>query len=169
MAANILLNRSELTRTKLSYLSSGVISARTFSTTNFNNQNVNENVENQINEGNASEQPTISNSTELSDRNQSPVIKEADVSDLKSSNNVLTSTPELESEKSNELVLDFLPEKPSPVDSDPSSMFLGMDPPLESLGLASWWPPGRVQYFMEFLHSTTGLDLPWWQAIILSK
>ena len=120
------------------------------------------------NEGNASEQPIILNSTEVSDTNQSSVIKDPEVCDLKP-DNVQTSSPKLDAEKNNELVLDFLPERPSPIDADPSSVFLGMDPPLESLGLASWWPPGRVQYFMEFLHSTTGLDLPWWQAIIISK
>ena len=86
-----------------------------------------------------------------------------------SSDDTQGSGADVEVEKSNELVLDFLPEKPLPVDGDSSSLLLGMDPSLESLGLASWWPSGRVQYFMEFLHSTSGLDLEWWQAIIVSK
>merc|ERR1712136_431422 len=85
-----------------------------------------------------------------------------------SSDDTQGSGADVEVEKSNELVLDFLPEKPLPVDGDSSSLLLGMDPSLESLGLASWWPSGRVQYFMEFLHSTSGLDLEWWQAIIVT-
>ena len=44
---------------------------------------------------------------------------------------------------SNEIVF-TLPEKPTPVDVS----LLG-EPSLESLGLASWWPSGRMQYFLE--------------------
>jgi len=66
-----------------------------------------------------------------------------------------------------ELVLDFLPEKPTPlVDTEVMTQWVG-DPPLEALGLASWWPPGRAQYFMEYLH--VGFDLPWWGVIAVSK
>lgn len=71
-------------------------------------------------------------------------------------------------EESNELILDFLPDVPTPLESSPLAEFLGMDPPLESLGLCSWWPAGRMQYFMEFLHSGTGLDLSWLQTIIIT-
>ena len=68
-----------------------------------------------------------------------------------------------------ELVLDFLPEKPTPLASsgeDVSQLIVG-DPPFEALGLASWWPPGRVQYLMECIHN--GLDIPWWGTIMISK
>ena len=66
-----------------------------------------------------------------------------------------------------ELVLDFLPEKPTPlVDPEVMTQWVG-DPPLEALGLASWWPPGRAQYFMEYLH--VGFDMPWWGVIAASK
>ncbi len=74
--------------------------------------------------------------------------------------------------KSNEIVLDFLPEKPTPpsealITKDASgNIFLG-EPPLEQLGLCSNWPSGWMQYFMEQLH--IGLDLPWWTTIMISK
>ena len=69
---------------------------------------------------------------------------------------------------SDEIVLDFLPEKPTPLpeSSDSVVQWVG-DPPLEALGLASWWPSGRMQYFMEYLH--VGCDLPWWGVIIVSE
>ena len=47
-------------------------------------------------------------------------------------------------EASNELLFD-LPEKPQPLEI---SEMLG-EPSFDSLGLASWWPSGRMQYFME--------------------
>jgi len=65
-------------------------------------------------------------------------------------------------ETSTELILDFLPEKPTPV--DPGTM-LG-EPSFESLGLGSWWPSGRVQLFMEWQHIDMGME--WWQSIILT-
>ena len=66
---------------------------------------------------------------------------------------------------SNEIVLDFLPEKPAPIEglAETTIKYVG-DPPFEALGLASWWPTGRMQYFMEYLH--VDLDLPWWSTII---
>jgi hypothetical protein len=63
-----------------------------------------------------------------------------------------------------ELVLDLIPDKPLPLDALVSS---GVEPTLHSLGLASWWPSGRMQYFLEILH--VDLDLPWWGAIMLSE
>ena len=73
-------------------------------------------------------------------------------------------------DKSNEIVLDFLPEKPAPVEvlsqhSD-AIQYLG-EIPFDVLGLASWWPAGRMQYFMEQIH--LGLDVPWWGTIMISK
>jgi len=62
----------------------------------------------------------------------------------------------------NELILDFIPEKPLAVDA---TTILG-EPSFESLDLASWWPSGRVQYFMEQVHVCLGLE--WWQTIILT-
>jgi len=68
----------------------------------------------------------------------------------------------------NEIFLDFLPEKPTPLPESTESVIQWVgDPPLEALGLASWWPSGRMQYFMEYLH--VGFDLPWWGVIIASK
>lgn len=72
--------------------------------------------------------------------------------------------------ESKELVLDFLPEKPAPMlsssDLETTIQIVG-DPPFDQLGLASWWPPGRLQYAMEQLHIV--LDLPWWGTIMCSK
>ena len=64
-----------------------------------------------------------------------------------------------------DLVLDFLPEKPAPLDDAAASLLT--EPTLQSLGLASWWPSGRVQYCMEWMH--LGLDIPWWGAILASE
>ena len=75
----------------------------------------------------------------------------------------------IDNENDNELILDFLPEPPTPIEGGLSTEYLGMDPPLDSLGLASWWPPGRVQCFLEYLHSPFGIDLPWWTCILISK
>ena len=52
-----------------------------------------------------------------------------------------------------ELILDWIPEKPVP-----SEELLGLvgEPTLHSLGLASWWPTGRMQYFMEQIHLGRG-------------
>jgi len=55
-----------------------------------------------------------------------------------------------------------LPEKPQPLDI---SEIVG-EPSFESLGLASWWPSGRMQYLMENLH--IGMELEWWQTIVVS-
>ena len=77
-----------------------------------------------------------------------------------------SSSKELGNTDSNEILVDFLPEKPVPIEglSDDTVIKYVGDPPFEALGLASWWPPGRFQYFMEQLH--VGLDLPWWGTII---
>merc|ERR1712059_20319 len=53
-----------------------------------------------------------------------------------------------------------IPEKPTPLGI---AEMVG-EPSFESLGLASWWPAGRMQYFMEMLH--VSLDLEWWQVIM---
>ena len=75
----------------------------------------------------------------------------------------------IDNENDNELILDFIPEPPTPIEGGLSTEYLGIDPPLDSLGLASWWPPGRVQYFLEYLHSPLGIDLPWWTCIVIGK
>ena len=82
---------------------------------------------------------------------------------------VLDASPDVDSK---ELVLDFLPEKPTPTISDsldptPSTIHYVGDPPLDALGLASYWPPGRMQWVMEHIH--LDLDLPWWATIAVSK
>jgi len=63
---------------------------------------------------------------------------------------------------SKELILDFIPEKPLPI--DPTTI-IG-EPSFESLGLGSWWPSGRLQLVMEFLHVDIGLE--WYQTIALT-
>jgi len=63
---------------------------------------------------------------------------------------------------SKELILDFIPEKPLPI--DPTSI-IG-EPSFETLGLGSWWPSGRLQLVMEFLHVDIGLE--WYQTIALT-
>jgi len=73
-----------------------------------------------------------------------------------------TSESVVSSTDTNELILDFLPEKPPPI--DPTAV-LG-EPTFESLALGSWWPSGRVQIFMEYLHIDVGME--WWLAIILT-
>ena len=74
-------------------------------------------------------------------------------------------TSSSEVSESNEIVLDFLPDKPVPIEGlgDATIKYIG-DPPFEALGLASWWPAGRFQYFMEQIH--VNLDLPWWGTIV---
>ncbi|TRY62097.1 hypothetical protein TCAL_01760 [Tigriopus californicus] len=62
-----------------------------------------------------------------------------------------------------ELVLDFIPERPTPL-AEGGTLAEGVEPSLESLGLASWWPPGRFQYLLELFH--VNLDVPWWVAIV---
>ena len=96
-----------------------------------------------------------------------------------SENTAVTSTyttPSVEATTSGkeELVLDFIPDKPAPIQMPASPMgsegsaiqYVG-DPPLDLLGLGSWWPSGRVQVLMEWIHS--GLDVPWWGTILISK
>lgn len=65
-----------------------------------------------------------------------------------------------------ELVLDFLPEKPVPTGSGIMEMATGIDPPLDAVGLGSWWPPGRVQVMLDYFHS--GFDIPWWGSIMIA-
>jgi len=63
--------------------------------------------------------------------------------------------------------LDFvLPDRPVPLEELVS---IG-EPALDTLGLASWWPAGRLQYFMEHLHLGWGAlpGMEWWQAILLT-
>jgi len=40
------------------------------------------------------------------------------------------------------------------------------EPPFDMLGLASWWPSGRAQLFMEWIHVDLGLQ--WWQTIMVT-
>jgi len=42
----------------------------------------------------------------------------------------------------------------------------GLDPPLDAVGLGSWWPSGRVQVLLEYFHN--GLDIPWWGTIMIA-
>ena len=178
-------DRNPLKQHSVKFFLNGVLSSRTISTTNVICNNASEAINPTV-EGDRSEQQTIVDSLEAKNipqgatnnseiKNNPEEISGQKIKDnnesikTESSDDTSVSGTDVEVDKSNELVLDFLPEKPLPVDGGVSSLLQGMDPPLESLGLASWWPSGRMQYFMEFLHSTSGLDLPWWQAIICSK
>ncbi len=63
---------------------------------------------------------------------------------------------------SSELVLpSSIPDRPTPLESLPVDT---IEPTLSSLGLATWWPSGRVQYVMEWLHVDVGL--PWYACIL---
>ena len=42
-----------------------------------------------------------------------------------------------------------------------------IEPTMYSLGLGSWWPWGRMQIFLEWMHIEQGL--PWWGAIMVGK
>jgi len=64
--------------------------------------------------------------------------------------------------ESSELILDYIPEKPAPLDV---TTIVG-EPSFESLGLGNWWPTGRVQLFMEYMHCDLGME--WFQAIALT-
>jgi hypothetical protein len=59
-----------------------------------------------------------------------------------------------------ELILDFIPDKPVPTDA---LLELAAEPTFNSLGLASYWPVGRMQYLLEQSHLY--FDMPWWATI----
>ena len=63
-----------------------------------------------------------------------------------------------------EIVLDSIPDRPKPL-AEIATELVG-EPTLQSMGLASWWPSGRVQWFMEYLH--INVDMPWWGTIMVS-
>ena len=65
---------------------------------------------------------------------------------MRSSNDQL-STSQIDGKE--ELILDWIPEKPVPTEE---LLDLLGEPTLHSLGLASWWPSGRMQYLMEQMH-----------------
>ena len=88
---------------------------------------------------------------------------------VESGGNIVATEAVNSGENSKELILDFLPERPTPIEAGTSAEYLGLDPPLSSLGLATWWPPGRMQCLMEYIHSGAGLDIPWWGTILISK
>jgi len=109
------------------------------------------------------------------------ILEDKVVADAASKEAVVAETSNTASEATNELVFEIpekpevvdavldskaeifeLPEKPQPLDI---SEIVG-EPSFESLGLASWWPSGRMQYLMENLH--IGMELEWWQTIVVS-
>jgi YidC/Oxa1 family membrane protein insertase len=63
-----------------------------------------------------------------------------------------------------ELILDFIPDKPVPTDA---LLELAAEPTFNSLGLASYWPVGRMQYLLEQSHLY--FDMPWWATIGAGK
>lgn len=165
--------------------SNRVISSQNFSTTHFNFQHPNESLDGM--KYNSTLEPILDpnltvaiksdNNTVIDDQQLVSVSEKSDSAVLSNTHSINESsspasspasvTESVESENK-ELILDFLPDRPAPLDASPASEYLGMDPPLESLGLASWWPPGRMQYIMEYLHSGLGMDLPWWQVVIIT-
>ncbi|WAR12977.1 OXA1L-like protein [Mya arenaria] len=64
----------------------------------------------------------------------------------------------------------YIPDIPAPpklelIDNLPDLTALG-EPTLQSLGLASWYPPGRMQALLEFFH--VSIDMPWYACITLT-
>jgi len=77
-----------------------------------------------------------------------------------------TSSAVVEESSSNEIVLDFLPDKPTPLEpSMPDSIQIVGELPFDSLGLNSLWPAGRAQWCMEHIHIDLGA--PWWATILI--
>ena len=78
----------------------------------------------------------------------STVILQAE--DAKASATISETISEATKESNNELVLDFLPQKPTPASDtiEATTQFVG-EPPFDVLGLASNWPSGWMQWFME--------------------
>ena len=70
--------------------------------------------------------------------------------DAKASATISETISEATKESNNELVLDFLPQKPTPASDtiEATTQFVG-EPPFDVLGLASNWPSGWMQWFME--------------------
>ncbi len=70
-----------------------------------------------------------------------------------------------------ELVLDLIPDRPSPSTAtalgDGGILPADLEPTLYSLGLGSWWPSGRMQCVLEWLHVSG--DLPWWGCIVVGS
>lgn len=80
---------------------------------------------------------------------------------------VVTSSAESASDSARP-ALDFvLPDKPVPTGSGLSIEYApGVDPPLDAVGLGSWWPSGRVQVLLDYMHNT--LDLHWCGTILIT-
>ena len=102
--------------------------------------------------------------TQFIGKNEEPSILEA----LPSTPTSETSSAAVEESSANEIVLDFLPEKPTPLEpSMPDSIQIVGELPFDSLGLNSLWPPGRAQWCMEHIHIDLGA--PWWATILISE
>ena len=104
--------------------------------------------------------------TQFIGKNEEPTILEA----LPTTPTSETSSAAVveESSSANEIVLDFLPDKPTPLEpSMPDSIQIIGELPFDSLGLNSLWPPGRAQWCMEHIHIDLGA--PWWATILISE
>jgi len=100
--------------------------------------------------------------TQFIGKNEEPSILEA----LPTTPTSETSSAAVEESSANEIVLDFLPEKPTPLEpSMPDSIQIVGELPFDSLGLNSLWPPGRAQWCMEHIHIDLGV--PWWATILI--
>jgi len=100
--------------------------------------------------------------TQFIGKNEEPSILEA----LPTTPTSETSSAAVEESSANEIVLDFLPEKPTPLEpSMPDSIQIVGELPFDSLGLNSLWPPGRAQWCMEHIHIDLGA--PWWATILI--
>lgn len=102
--------------------------------------------------------------TQFIGKNEEPTILEA----IPSTPTSETSSAAVveESSSANEIVLDFLPDKPTPLEpSTPDSIQIMGELPFDSLGLNSLWPPGRAQWCMEHIHIDLGA--PWWATILI--
>jgi len=102
-------------------------------------------------------------STQLFGKNEEPSILEALATKTTSET---SSAAVVEESSSNEIVLDFLPDKPTPLEpSMPDSIQIVGELPFDSLGLNSLWPAGRAQWCMEHIHIDLGA--PWWATILI--
>jgi len=101
--------------------------------------------------------------TQFIGKNEEPTIFEALATTPTSET---PSAAVVEESSANEIVLDFLPDKPTPLEpSMPDSIQIIGELPFDSLGLNSLWPPGRAQWCMEHIHIDLGA--PWWATILI--
>ncbi|ESN96932.1 hypothetical protein HELRODRAFT_114451 [Helobdella robusta] len=95
-------------------------------------------------------------------------IRHIPLKNLKFSNSSLLISQDV-SQKTLRVLSEYVPSPPAvpePITNLAVSQLNSLgEPTLSSLGLASWYPNGLVQYGLESLH--VGLGVPWWSAIVI--